>query len=348
MVMSFRTSAFTVIASGLGYPEGPVAMPDGSVLIVELSAGALSKISPKGERTVVAQLGGSPNGAAIGPDGRAYVCNSGGFTYVYFDKDGHPVAPSTPGAICVSVDQPPNYTSGSIQRVDLATGQFETLYQQFIGIDRASHALRGPDDLVFDREGGFWFTDFGKSRGAERTRDITGVYYAKADGSAIAEVLFPLNAPNGIALSPDGGRLYVAETYTRRVLAWDLAGPGQVAPTGKTIDHSHLVTAAIPGQGLLDSMAVDEEGNVYVATMLPEGNIVASNGGITVISPAGTILEFIELALDGMFEPLPSNLCFGGVDRRTAFITLGGSGRLASCQMRVPGLKPAYESAATA
>jgi gluconolactonase len=339
--MSFRTSEFQTVATGLGYPEGPVPLPDGSVLVCEVSAGVLSRIGPNGDRRVVAELGGSPNGAAFGPDGKVYVCNSGGFSFISFDTSGRPVAPGTPGAVSVSGDQPPGYTGGSIQRVDLGTGHYETVYTQFTGLfDRAPHPLRGPDDLVFDATGGFWFTDFGKSR--PRERDVTGVYYAKADGSSIREAIFPLSAPNGLALSPDGRRLYVAETYDRTVRYWELEGPGQIAPTGRSLDHAHLLTASIPGQGCPDSMKVDEEGNVYVATILPEGYVVASNGGLTVISPQGEVLEYMEIARDGVYDPLPSNLCFAGPDRRTAFITLGGSGALVSCQMRVPGLKPAY------
>ena len=337
--MSFRTSELRVVCTGLGYPEGPVAMPDGSVLLVELAAGTLSRISSAGQRTVVATMGGSPNGAAIGPDGKVYVCNSGGFSFLYVSRAGISPTPS-PGAIAVTTDAAPGYTGGSIQRVDLASGTVETLYTEFPGLlGDGMHLLRAPDDLVFDDHGGFWFTDWGHTRG--RTRDITGVCYARADGTLIREALYPLNAPNGIALSPDGTRLYVAETYTRRVLAWDLAAPGEIARTGPTADFSRLLTAAIPGQGILDSLKVDAEGNVYVVTMLPEGQVFESNGGITVIAPSGQILDFIELAAGGVFDPLPSNLCFGGPDRRTAFITCGGSGRLLACEMRVSGLQAA-------
>jgi gluconolactonase len=340
---SFRTSDFTVVCEGLGYPEGPIAMPDGSVVLVELAAGTLTRVTARGQREVIATLGGSPNGAAIGPDGHVYVCNSGGFTFVYVGKAGIGLVPS-PGAIALTTDQSPNYVGGSIQRVDLRTGEAVTLYREFAGMD-GTHALCAPDDLVFDSDGGFWFTDWGHSRG--RVRDITGVYYARPDGSLIREAIFPLNAPNGIALSPDGRRLYVAETYTRRVLAWDLEGPGQIAKTGDAIDFSHLVTSKMPFEGILDSMSVDETGNLYVATMLPHGPKIGHNGGITVVSPDGDVLDFIEIAAGSAPEPLPSNICFGTADRRTAFITLGGTGRLVSCRLRVPGLKRAFEPAAS-
>ena len=61
-------SDFTLVTDGLEFPEGPIAMPDGSVLVVEIARGTLSRVRD-GEITVVAELGGGPNGAAIGPDG---------------------------------------------------------------------------------------------------------------------------------------------------------------------------------------------------------------------------------------------------------------------------------------
>jgi gluconolactonase len=89
-------------------------------------------------------------------------------------------------------------------------------------------------------------------------------------------------------------------------------------------------------------MAVDEEGNVYVATMLPNGADPATNGGITIITPEGDVVQFLEIDI-GTPDPLPSNLCFGGPDRRTAYVTCGGSGHLASVRMKLPGAKQAFE-----
>ena len=197
------------IATGLQFPEGPIAMPDGSVLVVEIRRGTLSRVAPDGRVTVVAECGGGPNGAAIGPDGACYVANNGGFEWHDF------------GGIVVPGNQPHDYIGGRIQRVNLSSGKLEDIYTECDG-----HPLRGPNDIVFDSSGGFWFTDHGKMR--ERDRDRTGVFYAKPDGSLIREVLFPLDGPNGIGLSPTGKRLYVAETFTGRVWEWEISGPGQV------------------------------------------------------------------------------------------------------------------------
>jgi gluconolactonase len=336
---SFKTSDFRVVASGLNSPEGPFYRPsDGCVLVGEIGAGQLTRVHPDtGAKDVVAKLGGGPNGTAVGPDGAVYICNDGGFFMIDVpQKDG--------GVVHGAVSQPPDYVGGSIQRV-AADGSFTSLYTSFSAVNPLTQQaqtcpLRSPDDLVFDSAGGFWFTDWGKDRW--RDRDITGVYYAKADGSSIQETIFPLQSPNGIVLSPDESRLYVAETWTRRILYWDLAGPGKIKPNPNTVDGSHLLTAKIPYQAGLDSMSMDERGNLYAISILPQGWDANTRGGITVVSPSGEILEWIEIDI-GQADPLPSNICFGGPDRRTAFITLGGTGRLVSCQMLVPGKKPAFE-----
>jgi gluconolactonase len=314
------------VADGLGYPEGPVYQSDGGVLLVEIYKGTLTRVNSDGTTQTVANLGGGPNGAAAGPDGAIYVCNDGGLAWTQI--------PATPKTLelLVPTGQPLNYTGGSIQRV--SGNAFTTLYAQCNG-----NRLCSPDDLVFDTKGNFWFTDWGKQRATDR--DITAVYYAQPDGSKIVQAIPQRSAPNGIALSPDDSRLYVAETYARWILYWELAAPGVIKRNPNTLDGSYLLTADIPGQGTLDSMAIDEEGNVYAATMLPQGQNPTIPGGITVISPEGKILDFIELMVEGKPEPLPSNLCFGGPDRRTAFITLAGTGRLAACEMKIPG-KPLH------
>ena len=85
-------------------------------------------------------------------------------------------------------------------------------------------------------------------------------------------------------------------------------------------------------------MAVDEDGNVYVAVMLPEGNTPMSNGGIPVISPDGKSVDYMEIKIPGAVAPLPSNLCFGGPDRKTMYVTCGASGLLVKVRVHVPGL----------
>ena len=71
-----------VLATGLEFPEGPVAMPDGSVVLVEIRGKRLTRVWPDGRKEVVAEIPGGPNGAALGPDGKMYVCNNGGFSWI--------------------------------------------------------------------------------------------------------------------------------------------------------------------------------------------------------------------------------------------------------------------------
>ena len=79
--MTTTTPAVRDVAQELQFPEGPVARPDGTALVVEIRRGSLSRVGTDGSVDVVADLGGGPNGAAIGPDGACYVVNNGGFPW---------------------------------------------------------------------------------------------------------------------------------------------------------------------------------------------------------------------------------------------------------------------------
>ena len=296
-----------VIATGLGFPEGPVALPDGSVLFVEIAAGRLKHWLPNGEIRVVAELGGGPNGAAMGPDGRCYVCNNGGFSWRTDDGFTRPTGPAG------------DYKGGSIQRVNLTTGEVETLYSHCEGAP-----LHGPNDIVFDAQGGFWFTDYGKK--FEDRLMHGAVYYARTDGTLIRRAAFPLLTPNGIGLSSDGRILYVAETEPSRLWSYPILGPGELelqpfpSPNGGQLVHG------LPGYQRFDSLAVEESGNICVATLV--------RGGISVFSPGGNLLEFHEAP-----EGYCTNICFGGPDLRTAYITLSGYGQLFAAQWSRQGLR---------
>ena len=200
-----------VMATGLQFPEGPIAMPDGSVLVVEIAAGRLTRVYPNGEMKVVAEVGGGPNGAALGPDGHCYICNNGGFSWRTDEGFKRPTGAAS------------DYRGGAIQRVNLETGAVQTLYTHCGDI-----ALHGPNDIVFDRDGGFWFTDFGKTF---EDRIMRGsVYYARIDGSHIQCVAHPVLTPNGVGLSPDGRTLYVSETETSRLWSYPVHRPRRARP----------------------------------------------------------------------------------------------------------------------
>lgn len=304
-------TAMRTLASGLQFPEGPVARPDGSVLVTEVAAGRLTQVGVDGTVRVIAELGGSAAGAAIGPDGRCYVCNGGGQRFKTRDGLMYP-GESSDGRGC-------------IQAVDLKSGRFETVYDSCDGIP-----LSAPNDIVFDRDGGFWFTDHGKVRA--RSVDRGFIYYARPDGSSIRQVIGPMDGPNGIGLSPDGRRLYVAETGPARVWAFDLGGPGTVLKSDLAAYRrmGHLV-AGLPGYQLFDSLAVDAAGWICVATLL--------NGGVTMISPDGSRIE--HLPVDDRFT---TNVCFALDGTPRAFAALGSSGRLVELAMPRPGVVPEFSA----
>jgi len=302
-----------LVCDGLRFPEGPIAMDDGTVVVVEIQSGTLARVSPDGGVTRVATTRGGPNGAAIGPDGKVYVCNNGGFEWAEFN------GMTAPGP------QPDDYIGGRIQRVDIDTGEVEDLYTECDGF-----GLRGPNDIVFDDLGGFYFTDLGKSRAREV--DKAGVYYAAADGSSIKNVVYGLDHANGIALSPDGSRVYVAETMTGRLWAWDIESPGVFKP-GTTPIAPGTLHYDFEGFQLLDSMAVDSDGNVCVATLV--------TGAISVISPEGKMVEQIKVP---KYDVFVTNICFGGPDLRTAYITSSGLGLLYATEWPVPGLRLNYNA----
>lgn len=303
---------FETVADGLRFPEGPVVMPDGSVILVEIASGRITRVAPDGTKKTVAEPGGGPNGLALGPDGKLYCCNNGGFEYI---ENNGMLAPHG-----IAKD----YSGGRIERIDIETGAVEILYKS----GDFGCVLRGPNDIVFDTHGGFWFTDHGKVDYDKRCHDIVGIFYAKADGSSLEEVIFPSNNPNGVGLSPDGKALYAAETYTCRLMKFNVIAPGKVdgsaGPGGPGIPVYRPA-----GYKFFDSLAMEESGNICVATI--------GECGISVISPTGELVEFVETP-----DIFTTNIAFGGADMKDAYICLSGTGKLVKTRWARPGLKLQY------
>ena len=135
-----------------------------------------------------------------------WLCNNGGFfTWVQVSDE-----------LLLPGETPAEWVGGSIQRVDLATGAVETVVTECQG-----QPLRAPNDLVFDADGGLWFTDHGVT--ATEGTDQPGVCYRSPSGE-VTGVAYGTESTNGVGLSPDGDRLYVAETHTGRIWAWDVVG----------------------------------------------------------------------------------------------------------------------------
>jgi gluconolactonase len=296
---------FEIVNEGLGFPEGPIAMDDGSIILVEIKRRTLTRCW-KGRSEVIVELGGGPNGAAIGLDGAVYVCNNGGFNYV--ERNG----------LTIPTVMASDYSGGRIERVDLNTRKVERVYDRC-----GDFPLRGPNDLVFDKSGGLWFTDYGKEMA--RQRDKSGVYYCRPDGSKIAEVYFGSSGYNGIGLSPDEKTVYVAETSAGRLVAFDITAPGEIRKQGGRFPGRIVATMKGDPLEYFDSLAVTASGKVCVATLITPG--------ITSIAPDGT---YSKVATPDLFT---TNICFGGKDMQDAWITLSGGGTLAKCRWSEPGLR---------
>jgi gluconolactonase len=295
----------TLVTEGLEFPEGPIAMADGSVMLTEIKGKRLSRITPDGKRETVVETGGGPNGAAIGPDGAIWITNNGG-SFEWLDNMGLTIPGPTPAS----------HVGGSIQRYDLATGKLDTVYEACDG-----RRLIGPNDLVFDRQGGVWFTDHGCS--TPEGRKFGGLYYARTDGSHISRQRDHLISPNGVGLSPDESVVYAADTNLGRLWAFDIESPGVLAPPPGFAPGR--VICNLPGYQLLDSLAVEAGGKVCVATII--------NGGITAFDPDGSTEHFAVPDL------VVTNICFGGADMMDAWITASSTGKLYKGRWPRPGLK---------
>jgi gluconolactonase len=292
-------------------------LEDGTILVVEIARRTLTRVCRNGRTQVIAELGGGPNGAALGPDGRCYVCNNGGLSFI--EKDGRLL----PGLAAS------DYRGGWIDVVDLTSGKHERLYEAC-----GDFPLRSPNDLVFDRSGGFWFTDLGKTFKGARQRDRGAVFYARADGSFITQSIFPMEGPNGIGISPDEKTLYVAESHTGRIWAFNIAGPGRIEPhTGPIPGEKGRMHFSASHYAIFDSLAVDAGGNICVAEI--------PYGGLAVVSPTGGLIEQHQTG-----DPFTTNVCFGGPELRTAFLTLSSTGRVVAREWPRAGLASFVELSA--
>lgn len=298
-------SEIRILAEGLGFPEGPVVRADGTVILTEINGGRITRVDPDGTVTRLGAAAGGPNGLAFGPDGMLTLCDNGGNLY-------------RPGSF-MGQGPAPGYERGSVERVDPATGARTRLFDAVGG-----HRLAAPNDLVFDRHGGFYFTDLGKR--FARHRDHGGLCYVPPGAAEAREIAYPILSPNGVGLSPDERTVYVADTESARLWAFDVESPGVLRRSDPHSGHGGRCLGGLPHFARFDSLKVLASGRIAVATLV--------TGRITVFAPEGGVVQ--EVAMP---DSHPTNLCFGGADLRTCWVTLSETGRLGVLTWPEPGLR---------
>ncbi len=265
-----------LLAVGIDFPEGPVFDGEGRLHVVAMGSRDVLRVDGTGAVEMLVHTGGAPNGLAFGPDGLLYVCDAGLRAILTVDASG---------------------------RARVLTDGWE------------GGAFAGPNDLCFDPQGDFYFTD---PVGSSVESPVGRVFHCTCAGE-VRGVAGSLAFPNGLALSSDGRALFVVETLTRQVWAYE------VLPDGR-LGHRFLFCEMRDGGVGGDGLALDVDGNVYVAHF--------GLGTIDVFDPDGRALA--ELPAGGAN---PTNVAFGGADGQDLFVTEAETGTITVQRALRPGLK---------
>lgn len=243
------------VANRFSFTEGPVWSREGFLLFSDVPADKILKLEPGEKPMVFRDDTHGANGNTFDAQGRLYSCESKSRRVIRTDKKGN----------------------------------IEVLAEKWQG-----KRLNAPNDIVVRKDGQIYFTDpaFG-SQADGRELDFYGVYHIAPKGG-ISVVAKPKGRPNGIAFSPNGRVLYVANSDEHNIRAYD------VDKNGETSNERVVVTGI---EGVPDGIRTDEKGNLYIAAK-----------GVAVYSPAGKLLHTIELA------EIPANCAFGDADFQTLYI----------------------------
>lgn len=249
--------------TGFRFTEGPAYAPDGTLIFSDIPANRIYRMHPDGKVEIFRDPSGGANGNTLDPQGRLLTCEGFG--------------------------------NKRVTRTDLRTGKLEVLADRYEG-----KPLNQPNDIIATKDGRIYFTDpvFGDPQ--FKTQSVEGIYLIRPDGTLLRvyadETQQP--KPNGLALSPDGKRLYTTDSQRNVVRVYEVKPDGTVG-VGRDL-------AKMEGKdGAGDGMRVDERGNLWVT----------GPDGIWVFAPDGTLLGRLQL------PEVPANLCFGGPDGKHLFIT---------------------------
>jgi len=195
-----------------------------------------------------------------------------------------------------------DYTGHAILRVDPKTRKVDVFAHE--------PSMNQPNDIAISGDGTLWASDpnWAKSTGQ--------VWRVDRDGK-VTRVATDMGTTNGIEVSPDGKILYVNETVQRNVWAFTIQRDGSLTAKRLLIQF--------PDFGM-DGMRCDVDGNLYITRH--------GKGTVAVVSPAGKVLQEIDV-----LGKMPTNICFGGPDGRTAYVTEAEQGRLVQFRTDRPGLE---------
>jgi gluconolactonase len=284
-----------------GLTEGPAVAPDGSIYFSDIpfgkDKGMILRFDPKTRKTTV------------------FTADSRKSNGLKFDRKGYLIA-------CEGSD----YGGRCVSRWDVKTKKRTVLADRFKG-----KRFNAPNDLVIDRKGRIYFTD-PRYLGPER-RELKhrAVYRLGTDGKVV-EVTHDVEKPNGIALSPDGQTLYLADhnNGTDRIGSGPPPKPGAMKLYAFPLGRDGLVAGKrrtlydFGKEAGCDGMCVDVKGNIYMAARS------LKRPGILVVDPAGKEVAFIPTGppQTGAAEPhgVPSNCTFGiGPESKTLYVTVDTS-----------------------
>lgn len=244
------------VATGYRFTEGPAWSKDGHLVFSDVPNNRILKMVPGQTPGIFRDKSDGANGNFFDDKGRLYTCES---------------------------------VSRRVTRTD-TKGNVEVLAEKYEG-----KRLNAPNDIVVRHDGHAWFTDPAFGNQADN-RELTffGVYHLTPKNE-ISTVWRGDTRPNGIALSPNGRILYVADSDARAVRAFDIDRQGNAS--GERILIRNV-------EGVPDGLRVDERGNLWLAAK-----------GVILYAPDGKLVKLIDIA------ETPANLTFGDPDLQTLYVT---------------------------